>query len=39
MCELSRREELLLLARCKPEEAADLILALENKVRELEGRL
>ena len=39
MRELSRREELLLLARCKPEEAADLMLALENKVRELEGRL
>jgi len=39
MCELSRREELLLLARCKPEEAADLMLALEDKVSELEGRL
>lgn len=39
MCELSRREELLLLARSKPEEAADLILTLEDKVRELEARL
>jgi transposase len=39
MCELSRREELLLLARSKPEEAADLLLTLEDKARELEGRL
>lgn len=40
MCELSRRrEQVLLLVRRKPEEAAERILALEDKVSELTGRL
>ena len=40
MCELSRRrEQVLLLVRLKPEEAAERILALEDKVSELTGRL
>ena len=40
MCELSRRrEQMLLLVRRKPEEAAERILTLEDKVSELEGRL
>jgi transposase len=40
MCEvIGRREQMLLLVRRKPEEAADRILALEDKVSELEGRL
>ena len=40
MCELSRRrEELLVQARRKPEVVVELVLNLEAKVRELEGRL
>lgn len=40
MCELSRhREELLAQARSKPEAVVDRVLALEAKVRDLEGRL
>ena len=40
MCELSRRrEQMLRLVRLKPEEAAERILTLEDKVSELEGRL
>lgn len=40
MCELSRhREELLAQARSKPEVLVDHVLALEAKVRDLEGRL
>ncbi len=40
MCDLSRRrEQALQLVRCKPEEAAERILSLEDKVSELEGHL
>jgi transposase len=40
MCELSRRrEQMLRLVRRKPEEAAERILTLEDKVSELEGHL
>ena len=40
MCELSRRrEELLTQARRKPKVVVDLVLTLEAKVRDLEGRL
>jgi transposase len=40
MCELSqRREELLAQARRRPEEIVEHVLALEAKVRDLEGRL
>jgi len=39
MCELSRREQVLQMVLRKPEEAAERILALEDKVCELERRL
>lgn len=40
MCELTRRrEQMLLLVRSKPEEAAERLLTLEDRVSELEGRL
>jgi len=40
MCELTRRREhLLLLVRSKPEEGAERLLTLEDRVSELEGRL
>lgn len=40
MCELSRRrEEVLKMVHDRPDEAAERILALEDKVGELEGRL